>query len=176
VKHVSATSRVPGEWKSIPRVRLKKEGSTAELHIAYTIAADKEFLSTYDIELQKGRNFRNNADTLSVIINKAAAKILGITDVSDEIVIPDTAPNQFFTPVYDDGMGCARECGDCVPWSPWACNVFGRTTPERNRYSKRLGCKPYSLALQHKFTSSCIYFVNVGFSFLRTNGSPGAST
>jgi putative ABC transport system permease protein len=102
VKHVSATSRVPGEWKSIPRVKLKKEGSTAELQIAYAIAADKDFISTYGIELQKGRNFQNNADTLSVMINEAAAKILGITDVSDEIIIPETARNQFFTPVYDD--------------------------------------------------------------------------
>lgn len=102
VKHVSATSRVPGEWKSIPRIKLKKEGSTGEWQIAYTIAADKDFLSTYDIELLKGRNFQNDSDTLSVIINEAAAKILGITDVSDEIVIPQTARDQFFTPIYED--------------------------------------------------------------------------
>lgn len=102
VKHVSATSRVPGEWKSIPRVKVKKEGSTAEPQIAYTIAADKDFLSTYEIDLLKGRNFQNDTDTVSVIINEAAAKILGITDVSDELVIPETARNQFFTPLYED--------------------------------------------------------------------------
>jgi putative ABC transport system permease protein len=102
VKHVSATSRVPGEWKSIPRIKLKKEGSASELQMAYTIAADKDFLGTYEIELLKGRNFLNDTDTMSVIINEAAAKILGITDVSDEVMIPQVARNQFFTPIYDD--------------------------------------------------------------------------
>ena len=102
VKHVSATSRVPGEWKSIPRIKLKKEGSVRELQMAYTIAADKDFLSTYEIELLKGRNFQNDTDTMSVIINEAAAKILGITDVSDEVMIPQVARNEFFTPIYDD--------------------------------------------------------------------------
>lgn len=102
VKHVSATSRVPGEWKSIPRIKLKKEGSVRELQMAYTIAADKDFLSTYEIELLKGRNFQNDTDTMSVIINEAAAKILGITDVSDVVMIPQVARNQFFTPIYDD--------------------------------------------------------------------------
>jgi putative ABC transport system permease protein len=102
VKHVSATSRVPGEWKSIPRIKLKKEGSAGELQMAHTIAADQDFLNTYEIELLNGRNFQNDADTMSVIINEAAAKILGITDVSDEVMIPQVARNQFFTPIYDD--------------------------------------------------------------------------
>ncbi|HTF21585.1 MAG TPA: FtsX-like permease family protein, partial [Chryseolinea sp.] len=102
VKHVSATSRVPGEWKSIPRIKLKKEGSAGELQIAYTIAADRDFLGTYEIKLLKGRNFQNDTDTMSVIINEAAAKILGITDVSDELVIPQVARDQFFTRIYDD--------------------------------------------------------------------------
>ncbi|MBT1700157.1 ABC transporter permease [Fulvivirgaceae bacterium PWU4] len=102
VQHVSATSRVPGEWKSIPRIKLKKEGSTGELQTAFTIAADKDFFSTYNIQLLKGRNFQSDADTSSIIINEAAAKILGITDVSDEVTIPLVARNQFFTPIYDD--------------------------------------------------------------------------
>jgi putative ABC transport system permease protein len=102
VKHVSATSRVPGEWKSIPRIKLKKEGSAGELQTAYTIAADKDFIGTYGIEFIKGRNFENDTDTVSVIINEAAAKILGIADVSDEVMIPQVARNEFFTPIYDD--------------------------------------------------------------------------
>jgi putative ABC transport system permease protein len=102
VKQVSATSRVPGEWKSIPKIKLKKEGSAGELQIAYTIAADEDFLGTYEIEFLKGRNFQNDTDTMSVIINEAAAKILGITDVSDELMIPQVARNEFFTPIYDN--------------------------------------------------------------------------
>lgn len=102
VKHVSSTSRVPGEWKSIPRIKIKKQGGAGELRIAYTIAADKDFLSTYEIALLKGRNFQNDRDTLSVMINEAAAKVLGITDISDEVIIPQVALNQFFTPIYND--------------------------------------------------------------------------
>jgi putative ABC transport system permease protein len=108
VQHVSATSRVPGEWKSIPRIKIKKEGSASELQIAYTIAADKDFLATYDIQLLKGRNFQSDRDTLSVMINEAAAKILGITDVSDEVAIPQVARNQFFTQMYEDPNAAFR--------------------------------------------------------------------
>jgi putative ABC transport system permease protein len=103
VKHVSASSRVPGEWKSITRVKVKKEGAEGLHNVAYTIAADKDFLATYEIELVKGRNFVNENDTSSILINEAAAKILGIKDVSDELVdIPQVARNNFFTPLYDD--------------------------------------------------------------------------
>jgi putative ABC transport system permease protein len=100
---VSVTSRVPGEWKTIVRIKLKKEGGEGLHQIAYAIAADKDFLSTYEIELVKGRNFKNENDTSSIMINEAAAKILGITDVSDEVVdIPQIARNNFFTPLFDD--------------------------------------------------------------------------
>jgi putative ABC transport system permease protein len=102
VKHVSSTSRVPGEWKSIPRIKIRKEGGAGELQVAYTIAADNDFLSTYEIALLQGRNFQNDGDTLSVMINEAAAKILGITDISDGVIIPQVARNQFFTPIYND--------------------------------------------------------------------------
>jgi len=102
VEHVSSTSRVPGEWKSIPRIKIKKEGGAGELQVAYTITADQDFLSTYEIVLLKGRNFQNDRDTLSVMINEAAAKVLGITDISDGVIIPQVARNQFFTPIYND--------------------------------------------------------------------------
>jgi putative ABC transport system permease protein len=103
VQHVSVTSRVPGEWKTIPRVKLKKQGSDGELRVAYAISADKDFVGTFGIEVLKGRNFKNENDTTAILINEAAAKILGITDVSDEVVdIPQVARNNFFTPIYND--------------------------------------------------------------------------
>jgi putative ABC transport system permease protein len=103
VRKVSATSRVPGEWKSIVKVKLKKEGAEGIHRAAYAIAADKDFLETYEIELVKGRNFKNENDTSSILINEAAAKMLGISDVSDEVVdIPQIAHNNFFTPLFDD--------------------------------------------------------------------------
>lgn len=103
VKDVSVTSRVPGEWKTIPRIKIKREGSAGELQTAYTIAADKAFTSTYGIELLKGRNFQNENDTSAILINEAAAKVLGITDISEDVVdIPQVARNNFFTPIYDN--------------------------------------------------------------------------
>jgi putative ABC transport system permease protein len=103
VKNVSATSRVPGEWKTIIKVKIKKEGAEGIHQIAYAIGADKDFLTTFEIELLKGRNFRNENDTSAILINEVAAKILGITDVPEEVVdIPQIAHNNFFTPLYDD--------------------------------------------------------------------------
>ncbi len=103
VQSVSVTSRVPGEWKTLQRIKMKKEGGAGELQVAYAIGADKDFLSTYDIELLKGRNFKNDNDTSSIMINEAAAKVLGITEVSEEVVdIPQIARNNFFTPIYED--------------------------------------------------------------------------
>jgi putative ABC transport system permease protein len=103
VQHVSVTSHVPGEWKTLVRVKLKKEGSGGELQTAYAIGADKDFLATYAIELLEGRNFKNENDTSAILINEVAAKILGITNVSNEAVeIPQSARGSFFAPIYDD--------------------------------------------------------------------------
>ncbi len=103
VQEVSVTSRVPGEWKTFRRVKAKQEGSAGEHQIAYVIAADKDFLSTYDIPLLYGRNFRDENDTTAILINETAAKLLGITDAGDHLVdIPLIARNNFFVPIYDD--------------------------------------------------------------------------
>lgn len=103
VQHVSVTSRVPGEWKSLERVKLRKEGGTGELQVAYTITADKDFLEAYNIKLLQGRNFQNQNDSASIIINESAAALLGITDASEEIVeIPEVAYGSSFTPLDED--------------------------------------------------------------------------
>lgn len=103
VQHVSVTSRVPGEWKTLRRVKLKQEGSEGEHQVAYAIGADPDFLATYAIELLKGRNLQNDNDTTAILINETAANMLGITDVYDQVVdIPLIARNNFFTPIYDD--------------------------------------------------------------------------
>ncbi len=103
VQHVSVTSRVPGEWKTLRRVKLKQEGSEGEPQVAYAIGADPDFLATYEIELLTGRNFQSDNDTTAILINETAAKMLGITDVYDQVVdIPLIARNNFFTPIYED--------------------------------------------------------------------------
>lgn len=102
VQNVSVTSRVPGEWKTMARVKLKKEGSADDLQVAYVIGADKDFLATYGMELQKGRNFKNENDTLSIMINETAAKLLNITDISEGVDIPELAWSSVFEPIYED--------------------------------------------------------------------------
>jgi len=94
VKNVTVTSRVPGEWKSISTVRIKNIGSGDDLKVAYLIGADKDFLKTYEIKLLKGRNFDTPADSSSIILNETAAKMLNITEASDQTVeIPETSGN-----------------------------------------------------------------------------------
>lgn len=89
VKSVAVTSRVPGEWKTIPTVKVSAGNSnpTSEKDM-YFLGADDRFLSTYNIKLLKGRNFyaSGNADSSAVLINETAAKVLGITSASGQVI------------------------------------------------------------------------------------------
>ncbi len=91
VKGVTITSRVPGEWKNIPQVKVKfaDDASNLPQDMVY-IAADEDFLNTYAIKLQSGKNFAPaSPDSQAVMINAAAAKALGITEAKDQwIEIP----------------------------------------------------------------------------------------
>jgi putative ABC transport system permease protein len=62
VKQVSVTSRVPGEWKDLPKVKVKNEKTlTTEGSDMYFLGVDDEFLRTYEVTLAKGRNFMAEA-------------------------------------------------------------------------------------------------------------------
>ena len=107
VKAVSVTSRVPGEWKSLRSVKIKNQGSGDEPKVAYMIGADKDFLKTYEIGLVNGRNFNTPADSLGVILNETAAKMLGITEASGQVVeIPSMSRSSDgnFTPLNDENI------------------------------------------------------------------------
>ena len=87
VKEVTVSSRVPGEWKDLPKVKVKNEKiQTPEGADIYFIGADDQFLKTYGISLMNGRNFAQGsvADSSSVIINQTAAKALGITKSAEQ--------------------------------------------------------------------------------------------
>jgi putative ABC transport system permease protein len=86
VKNVSVTSRVPGEWKQISAVRIKPQGSAQDAKFSYMIGADKDFLKTYEIKLVGGRNFDTRADSMGIILNETAAKMLGITEAAGQVV------------------------------------------------------------------------------------------
>ncbi len=92
VKNVSITSRVPGEWKEIPTVKLTSEQNTGLPLIAYLIGADESFEKTFEVQFLKGRNFINNNDSASVILNETAAKELKITEAAGQVInIPERA-------------------------------------------------------------------------------------
>ncbi|WP_224998680.1 ABC transporter permease [Cesiribacter sp. SM1] len=89
VTSVSVSSRVPGEWKSLPKVKVKQPNSSAQLgNDMYFLAVDEQFLPTFEIELLQGRNFTAGsvADSSSVLVNETAARALGITEASGQLI------------------------------------------------------------------------------------------
>jgi putative ABC transport system permease protein len=107
VKNVSVTSRVPGEWKALRSVKIKNRGSGDEPKVSYMIGADKDFLKTYEIHLVNGRNFDTPADSMGIILNETAAKMLGITEASGQVVeIPALSGSSDgnFTPLNNENI------------------------------------------------------------------------
>ncbi|MEQ8580936.1 MAG: FtsX-like permease family protein [Marinoscillum sp.] len=81
VINATTSSRVPGEWKSIPSVELtlvQNENPVVATHYA----ADENWLDTYQMKLKAGSNFSGIAgsDTLKVILNEKAVELLGLED------------------------------------------------------------------------------------------------
>src|SRR5688572_22031328 len=105
VKNVSVTSRVPGEWKSFRTIKIKNIGSTDEHRVAYMFGADKDFAKTFEVTLLKGRNFSSANDSSSIIVNETAAKMLGITEPSDQLVeIPAASRGGTYVPLNQENI------------------------------------------------------------------------
>ncbi|MBD2755206.1 ABC transporter permease [Spirosoma validum] len=112
VKSVSVTSRVPGEWKSIPTVKIRPEGNTNEHSIAYLIGADENFAQTFDMKLLNGRNFGGMSDSSSILLNETAAKLLGVSEASGQLVeIPERAMGGSYSPLPSRQTFHARVIG-----------------------------------------------------------------
>jgi putative ABC transport system permease protein len=112
VKDVSVTSRVPGEWKTIPTVKVKTEGSNEEHKIAWLLSVDEDFSKTFEVELLKGQNFSGPGDTSAVLLNETAADLLNIHEVSGQTVeIPESAFGGSYSPLRDDQVFRARVAG-----------------------------------------------------------------
>lgn len=89
VKEVAITSRVPGEWKNLMQVKVRKEGITpAEGMDSYFLGTDESFISTFQIHLLQGRNFNPSApaDSAAILLNETASKSLGITEPSEQLI------------------------------------------------------------------------------------------
>ena len=91
IRSVTTSSRVPGEWKNLPRVNVQAPGSDVIIQ-PYHITIDEDFINTYSLELIKGRNFSREMgnDSASIIINETAAKLFGWDDPIGKVVrMPD---------------------------------------------------------------------------------------
>ncbi len=107
VKNVSASSRVPGEWKAFRVIKINNTVSTAEPKTAYMMGADKDFLETFEIPLLKGRNFDTHADSSAIMLNETAAEMLGITEAAGQVIeIPAVSRtgDGNFGPLNADGI------------------------------------------------------------------------
>lgn len=111
VEAVSVTSRVPGEWKMIPRALVKDPAAPESNMEMIYMAADWDFLETYDVELLSGRNFRNSeSEQGAILINESAAKLLGITSAEEQEV-----------QITGAAFGSTVQMGP----EPWATRVIG---------------------------------------------------
>ncbi|MBV6645212.1 MAG: ABC transporter permease [Cyclobacteriaceae bacterium] len=81
VINVSASSRVPGEWKDLPVANLSLNLNEDPVE-ANHYAVDHYWLDTYQIELITGHNFTglDQTDSLHILINEQAVKMLALDE------------------------------------------------------------------------------------------------
>jgi putative ABC transport system permease protein len=81
VESVTASASYPGERRSVQNAR-KAEDPPSESILVHENPVQDHYVETYDIEIIKGRSFREDLETDSsgLIINKKAADKLGLED------------------------------------------------------------------------------------------------
>jgi putative ABC transport system permease protein len=91
---------------------VKTEGSGGEHQVAYFLGVDEDFFKTFEIEVLQGRVFSGAGDTSSVLLNETAAKDLGITEASGQVVeIPERAFEGTYSPLRRNQILRARVVG-----------------------------------------------------------------
>lgn len=81
VINATVSSRVPGEWKSIPSVDLYKQKGGDPVSATH-YGADPNWLDTYSMKIITGENFSgsDDSDTLKLILNEKAVEVLNLND------------------------------------------------------------------------------------------------
>lgn len=94
VKNVTVSSRVPGEWKVLPIANVERTDADRIAQMNF-VAADEDFLETFEISLIEGRNLTNGvADSNSVLITQGAVKELGLENpIGQRVNIASTVWN-----------------------------------------------------------------------------------
>ncbi len=91
VSSVSVSSRVPGEWKQVPGVKVLKSGQEeSQASDMLFICGDEDLLPTFQMNLFAGDNFNGSeADSTKVLLNQSAVSALGFNDpIGQMIEIP----------------------------------------------------------------------------------------
>lgn len=80
VEHVSVSNRIPGDWKTIPRVDIARAGID-QVSTAHFLGVDEDFLETFEIDLIDGASFGRGfaTDSTSVLVNETAARQFGLS-------------------------------------------------------------------------------------------------
>ncbi|MEO1253672.1 MAG: ABC transporter permease [Bacteroidota bacterium] len=81
VTNATVSSRVPGEWKNIPSVRVGKN-LTDEMNTFSHYGIEKGWLETFDIKLYEGKNFSgiDATDSLHILVNQKAVSALSLNN------------------------------------------------------------------------------------------------
>jgi putative ABC transport system permease protein len=89
VVSITASTRVPGEWKSFPIATTKSSENINGSEMIF-VGIDNDFLKTYDIKLLAGRTINDPvADSLKVVLTQLAVEQLGLTNpIGQTLEIP----------------------------------------------------------------------------------------
>ena len=89
VVSITASTRVPGEWKTFPFASVKTDGSSTQPEMIF-VGIDNDFLATYQIKLLAGRNFApGESDSTKVILTESGARELGLVNpIGTRLSIP----------------------------------------------------------------------------------------
>lgn len=86
VDAITASTRVPGEWKSFPITSVRSEGQTTDSEMIF-VGIDNDFLSTFQIDLVQGRNFLpGETDSTKVILTEQGVKDLNLANPIGSII------------------------------------------------------------------------------------------
>ena len=117
VTSVALSSRVPGEWKQIPKVNIRTAGADQSMsEDMYFMGIDEDFLATFEMDLIDGISFPASdiGDSTTIILNETAAKMLDIKNAENQVMhIPSVDfygnVREFDEPIQSRVMGIVKD-------------------------------------------------------------------
>lgn len=86
VTAITASTRVPGEWKTFPIVTVNRPDGQPAREMIF-VGIDKDFLKTYNLKLVEGRTIEDPvADSLKVVLTRSGVQELGLTDPIGQMI------------------------------------------------------------------------------------------